>query len=364
MIALPAVLAVAAAVALTIAPPAAAQQPRPAKVVVSVGDTLSDIAVKFYGSPDAVDRILAANKLVDPNLIMAGTTLVLPAEAATAAAVGGAAAAGGPSTRTVTVEPGDTLSAISTRVYGTPAFAGAIAAANGINDPNLVFAGLKLTVPASPTATTPAAGGAAVSPAPGGPLAGKVICLDPGHGGAAEPGAVFQFGDGRVLREADVVLDVAKTLRAWLQADGATVVMTRTTDLFLGLDARAYLCNTAGADITVSLHLNGGDDPMWNGSLALYFKAVDQRLSNVLSLALQSGLGKNAPGVPFYDYGSRSFQGAVLLQTAMPAVIVEPVFLTNPAEARALQATTAEPTSRRNQIVLETYRGIRMFFGR
>lgn len=335
--------------------PLRAEDPsRPAKVTVQPGDTLSDIAVRFYGSPAAMERIKAANKLADPNLIMAGTTLVLPPADGPLPAAGGPAAAG----RQITVEPGDTLSALSQRLYGSPVYAAALAALNGVTDPNMVFAGMKLTVPAAPPAVTAGPGAAAA-----GPLAGRRICLDPGHGGAEEPGAVFDFGDGKVLREADVTLDVARTLRGWLLADGAAVTLTRTSDVYLGLDERAAVCNAAGADIVVSIHLNGGSNPAWNGALALFFKSIDQRLAERLAVALQAGLARNAPGLPFTAYGAQPFEGRVLLRTTMPAVIVEPVFLTNPAEARALLAPTVQGNSRRNQIVLETYRGIRMYFG-
>jgi N-acetylmuramoyl-L-alanine amidase len=330
--------------------PARAQSPgRPQQVIVQPGDTLSGIAVRFYGSPAAVERIRAANKLTDPDRILAGSTLLLP-PADDATALG----AGGP-VRRVTVAPGETLSAIAEREYGSAAYAPALAAANGISDPDRVLAGATLTLP-------PALPLAVAVPTGKGPLAGRRICLDPGHGGIVEPGAVFDFGDGRVLREADVVLDIARTLRAWLQADGAAVTLTRTEDRYLTLDERAAICNSAGADIAVSLHLNGGDDPAWNGALTLFAKLIDRRLAEVLAVALQNGLARTAPGRPFYAFGARPFDGHVLLRTFMPAVIVEPVFLTNPAEARALLAPTSQPDSRRNQIVLETYRGIRMYF--
>jgi N-acetylmuramoyl-L-alanine amidase len=341
------------------AAPARAQSPgRPQQVIVQSGDTLSGIAVRFYGSPAAVERIRAANNLADPDRILAGSTLVLPpADDATASGTGNPA-------RRVTVAPGETLWAIAAREYGSAAYAPALAAANGITDPDRVLAGTTLILPAQPLTPSPSpARGRGVPEGRGeGPLAGRRICLDPGHGGAVEPGAVFDFGDGRVLREADVVLDIARTLRAWLQADGASVTLTRAEDRYLSLDERAALCNSAGADITVSLHLNGGDDPAWNGALTLFAKLIDRRLAEVLAMALQNGLGRTAPGRPFYAFGARPFDGHVLLRTFMPAVIVEPVFLTNPAEARALLAPTSQPDSRRNQIVLETYRGIRMYF--
>jgi N-acetylmuramoyl-L-alanine amidase len=326
-------------------------------MVVQSGDTLSDIAVRFYGSTAAVERILAANKISDPNMVVAGTVLLLPAPDAPAAAAATVSSnvSASSGVRIVTVEPGDALSTIAQRLYGSASYTAALAAYNGIPDANLVFAGMKLKAPAT-LADAPAA---ATKP---GPLSGRRICLDAGHGGVEEPGAVFEFDNGKLLREADVTLDITRSLRAWLVADGAAVTMTRSGDTFLGLDERAAICNISGADITVSMHLNGFRDPVFNGALALFFKMIDRRLADRLAAALQTGLAKNAPAGRFYNFGSQPFEGRVLLRTVMPAVIVEPVFLTNPGEARALLATTAQSDSRRNQIVLETYRGIRAYF--
>lgn len=344
--------ALLAAATLALSPAAAQEGPRPKSVTVQPGDTLSDLAVRFYGDPDAVARIASANKIVNPNFVPAGTTLTLPADGAT-----GNSGAG---TQVVTVQPGESLSALSVRLYGSPVYAAALAEINKLSDPDFVVAGIKLNAPL----TAPSAGAApAPRVTPGGrSLAGKKVCLDPGHGGVIEPGAAFAFGEGRFLREADVTLDIARTLSAWLEADGAIVNLTRGKDLFMELETRAALCNMAGADIAVSIHLNGLDNPAWNGALALFYKAIDRRLAENLAVALHTGLAKSAPSGNFTAFGAQPFKGSVLMNTMMPAVIVEPVFLTNPAEARALLRPITEPESRRNQIVLEIYRGIRLYF--
>ena len=431
-LALAAALAVAAIANAGGPSPVRAQEARAQSVVVKEGDTLAGIAVRFYGSPAAVERIASANRLADPNRIISGMTLNLPAEAGSLPAAAASTAATAASSRmsdvsgarTVMVEPGDTLSVVSERLYGSGIHAAGIAALNGITDPDRLIAGTRLTVPATPPAAAgPAASSSAgasstrsvtvqpgdtlsaialrlygsadhaaglatlngigdtnrivagmtiVAPTtpPGGaaravsgrPLAGRRICLDPGHGGVEEPGAVYDFGNGSILREADAVLDITRTLRAWLEADGAIVAMTRAGDTFLDLDGRAALCNNFGAEITVSMHLNGGVNTSWNGALTLFFKAMDRRLAERIVAALQGGLAPSAPGPRFTAYGAQAFEGRVLLRTVMPAVIVEPVFLSYPAEALALRAPTSQPGSRRHQIVTETYRGLRMYF--
>ncbi len=110
---------------------------------------------------------------------------------------------------------------------------------------------------------------AAVVPTNGaGPLTNKIVCLDPGHGGA-DSGAYFARLD---LSESDINLDVAYRLAGLLKAAGASVVMTRTGDQGLTEAERAALCNRAQASILVSVHTNSFADPEPNGVLTFYGK--------------------------------------------------------------------------------------------
>lgn len=95
---------------------------------VASGDTLSAIASKFGVT---VEEIVSANGIADPNLIYVGQRLSIP--------IGGTA-----STKHVyTVQSGDTLSGIAAK-FGTTYQA--IAAANGISDPNRIYPGQVLTI--------------------------------------------------------------------------------------------------------------------------------------------------------------------------------------------------------------------------
>ena len=120
-----------------------------------------------------------------------------------------------------------------------------------------------------------------------------------------------------------------------LRAQGADVTLTRQSDLTLELANRAYLCNISGADIAISVHLNGVDNRAINGALALHGKASDVPLAEAMAGVMQSGLFGTARADTI-DFGARHFGARVLLYTTMPAVLVEPAFLTNPAEARSL----------------------------
>lgn len=71
------------------------------------------------------------------------------------------------------------------------------------------------------------------------PLADTTIVLDPGHGG--DDWGVDPAGSG--LREKEVVVDISRRLKALLEADGATVFITRDSDRFVSLPARVRYSN-------------------------------------------------------------------------------------------------------------------------
>jgi murein DD-endopeptidase MepM/ murein hydrolase activator NlpD len=108
---------------------------------VRIGDTLWGIA-DTVGVP--VGQLAAANGLADPDLVQAGSVLTVPRGAA-AGARGGPGPVVGSSNR-YTVRPGDALFDIASRV-GVPL--GQLAAVNAIGDPNFVAVGQILTIPAA-----------------------------------------------------------------------------------------------------------------------------------------------------------------------------------------------------------------------
>jgi len=212
--------------------------------------------------------------------------------------------------------------------------------------------GLFALTPASAQSTEPS------------PVEGKVICIDPGHGGD-ETGAVYHkrgSPESRwTLEEKEINLDVAKALRGLLVRDGATVVMTRKTDKDVSLADRVNICNGKAADITVSVHTNSTYSPRWDGSLTLVAKDDDWPLAKVIRPIMYEGLKENWEGL-FTDYGIREDVWYIPLNTTMPAVILEPVFMSNHDEAVALRQEAGIDGSRRAQIVQVAYDGIVAYF--
>lgn len=101
-------------------------------------------------------------------------------------------------------------------------------------------------------------------PVPGTPV---VIVLDPGHGGSAIVGGSSPNNASSPAgeKEKDWTLDMAKRIRAALlsQAVAANrsirVLLTRETDINIGLSARAMVAREAGAALFLSIHFNGHD---------------------------------------------------------------------------------------------------------
>ncbi|MET9442833.1 N-acetylmuramoyl-L-alanine amidase [Streptomyces sp. NPDC006610] len=114
------------------------------------------------------------------------------------------------------------------------------------------------------------------APAASGPLAGKVIVLDPGHNPGnfthtTEINRPVDIGTARKecdttgtatdsgYREAEFTLDVARRMRELLREQGATVRLTQDDDRPYGpcIDERARIGNEARADAVVSIHADG-----------------------------------------------------------------------------------------------------------
>ena len=116
-----------------------------ANVVVKPGETLSEIADRHGVS---LTRLMQANGITNPNMVVAGQKLVLPGARSTARSGTGARSG------SVTVQPGETLSEIADR-HGVSLTR--LMQANGITNPNMVVAGQKLVLPgARSTASAPA----------------------------------------------------------------------------------------------------------------------------------------------------------------------------------------------------------------
>jgi N-acetylmuramoyl-L-alanine amidase len=168
------------------------------------------------------------------------------------------------------------------------------------------------------------------------PCSGKVV-LDAGHGGTDSGAVNTKYG----LTEKEQTLDVANRLRALLQGDGCTVYMTRTSNSqTLSNNDRYTYANTTGANVLVSIHMNGSTNPSTDYTTTLFGKwRKDKELANTVfgslsTLPAANGTGTIATRKPY------SFASGVLLKSNMPATMAETVFITNNVEGALLSDGT------------------------
>lgn len=152
-----------------------------------------------------------------------------------------------------------------------------------------------------------------------------LVVLDPGHGGN-DPGAVGIGG----LNEVDIVDPVADQVAALLEANGVSVVLTRTENIEVDLPPRVDLANRLDANLFVSIHANAIDisRPEVNGIETYYYSSGEQLAEMIHESVI------DATGGP--DRGVRTARFYVLRNTDMPAVLLELGFVTGEYDAERL----------------------------
>ncbi len=196
----------------------------------------------------------------------------------------------------------------------------------------------------------------------------QTVVIDPGHGGR-DPGAIGVGG----LREKDVTLRLARSLRAPLEARGFRVMLTRREDRALDLEERTAIAEAARGDVFVSIHANASRRRAAQGIEIYYLDEDHERHSagvaareNGVSLEAVTELQRTIARLrvarvsehsrrlaqvvhgqifrslpvrydPIHDLGVKKGPFYVLFLANMPAILVEAGFLTNKVEARRLR---------------------------
>ena len=168
------------------------------------------------------------------------------------------------------------------------------------------------------------------------------VCIDPGHGGY-DPGAVGPSG----LREKDVALQIALQVGQRIQTAGIQVAYTRTSDavswpanINQDLAARTQIANRSEADIFVSVHCNSSNKASAHGMEV--FTTPGQGWADKLAESIVRAWADAFPqGVIRKDTSDgdsdKEANFYVLRNTAMPAVLVETTFISNPQEEALLR---------------------------
>lgn len=209
----------------------------------------------------------------------------------------------------------------------------------------------------------------------------KTVVIDAGHGGK-DPGAI---GPGKTY-EKDVALAVALKLGENIKKTypGVKVIYTRSTDVFLELHERAEIANKNKADLFIAVHINSSTNPQAYGS-SCYVLGLHKTEANLevakrenAVILLEDDRDKNYdfdPNTPeghiimsmkqnaFLDQsisiaskvetymensarrkslGVKQAGFYVLYKTAMPSILAEIGFISNPDEEKYLKSETGQ----------------------
>jgi N-acetylmuramoyl-L-alanine amidase len=174
----------------------------------------------------------------------------------------------------------------------------------------------------------------------------RTVVLDPGHGGT-DSGARGPLGN-----EKDFTLDVALRARDLFTRAGFNVRMTRSSDVYIPLESRALFASFQSDAIFLSIHFNYGMGPTAEGvetyclaprgvpstnDSGLTFADFQECTGNMrdpeniaLATAIHASLITRLV-VP--DRGVKRARFVVLRNNAIPGVLIEGGFLTNPRDA-------------------------------
>jgi N-acetylmuramoyl-L-alanine amidase len=176
-----------------------------------------------------------------------------------------------------------------------------------------------------------------------------IIVIDPGHGGK-DNGA-----QGRIYREKDINLQVARRLKDVLRAKGYIALLTRDKDFFIELDERPGKASAMKADLFISIHSNsaGRGVSAINGVETYCLtpegapSTADAKAKNanrergnahnknnyLLAYDVQRSILRNTGAA---DRGVKHARFAVLKDAPCPAILVETGFMSNLSEERNL----------------------------
>ena len=155
------------------------------------------------------------------------------------------------------------------------------------------------------------------------------VCIDPGHGLANRTWGVFDPGAVAAgVREADVVLEVARFLREECARRGWVTLMTReSNEQASQLRYRVSRARAFDADCIVSLHCNAAASALAHGVETLYLSS--QWVAAAVQRKLVAALGLR-------DRGAKQRDDLAILRYERPAILAELGFLTHATERRML----------------------------
>lgn len=168
-------------------------------------------------------------------------------------------------------------------------------------------------------------------------LFGKVIYIDPGHGGI-DPGAIYKD-----MKESEINLKISKKIASELEAQGAVVYLTRYDDYDLSLpntinrkrsdlSRRGNIINNSNCDMYISIHLNSETSSSWYGAQVFYddVNPDNQKIAQIIQDELKNNLRTTREIKLSHDIYLNK-------RVKRPGVLIEVGFISNPNERYLLK---------------------------
>lgn len=177
---------------------------------------------------------------------------------------------------------------------------------------------------------------------PSSTLSGYTIMLDPGHGGI-DPGAPCAVSSASFGNEKNINLSLATKIKDLLEAEGAKVIMTRSTDKWVCYTDRNEAVRNSEPDMFISVHCDSSTSASAMGTSAYYYRAYSQPLAKAVHESIvnayktkiyadkdEATLSKVSRGADFYAF-------RVARVEECPAILIEYGFVSNISECSVLQ---------------------------
>ena len=187
-------------------------------------------------------------------------------------------------------------------------------------------------------------------------LLGKIIYIDPGHGGI-DPGAI-----SKTITEKELNLIFATKLQTSLLKKGAIAYLTRNEDKDLAnpkatlrkrsdLSKRAKLINDSKADLYVSIHLNASIDSSWRGFQVFYddINKDNKKFSEIITKQVSTKIKNVKLPKEKNDYYMYS-------RIKVPGALIELGYITNPNDNYLLRKEYYQ-----NTLINEITKGIEIY---
>ena len=190
-------------------------------------------------------------------------------------------------------------------------------------------------------------------------LSGYTIMLDPGHGGI-DGGAACAVSSSSFGTEKHINLSIATKVKELLEAEGAKVLMTRTTDKWVCYTDRNNAVRENNPDMFISIHCDSSTSASAMGTSAYYYRAYGQPLAKAIHNSIVNAYKENIYKDKSTDVKSKISRGAgfyafrVARVEECPAILIEYGFVSNTEECQILQTA-----ANRDILAAATVQGIK-----